>query len=132
MPRKAQQKTEPAAMPAEATPAAPSVSKPQAVRVALIANPEKSPKEIVAWLKAQGLEATSAYVSGIKFHMAQKAQGQRKQKAAAAPAPEATGPAVPKDAVSLWLLQKAKKLAAQFSNIQEAKQAMDALAQILD
>ena len=37
-----------------------------------------------------------------------------------------------KDAVSLGLLQKAKKLAAQFGSIEEAKQAIDALAQLMD
>ena len=57
----------------------------------------------------------------------------KKAKAAPAPTPEAAaGPVVPKDAVSLGLLQKAKKLAAQFTSIKEAKAAMDALAQILD
>ena len=39
---------------------------------------------------------------------------------------------MPKDAVSLGLLQKAKKLAAQFSSIKEAKAAIDALAQLMD
>ena len=52
-------------------------------------------------------------------------------RAPAAPAPEA-GPAVPKDAVSLGLLQKAKKLAAQFGSIKEAKLAIDALSQLMD
>jgi hypothetical protein len=79
-------------------------------------------------LKAQGVEVTPAYVSNIKFQLGIK--GKRNAKAAAA-APEA-GPVVPKDAVSLGLLQKAKKLAAQFSSIKEAKAAIDALAQILD
>jgi hypothetical protein len=51
----------------------------------------------------------------------------------AAPAPtEAAVPVVPKDAVSLGLLTKAKKLASQFSSIKEAKAAIDALAQIMD
>jgi hypothetical protein len=47
-------------------------------------------------------------------------------------APNATAPAVPQDAVSLGLLQKAKKLAAQLGGIQTAKAAMDALSQLMD
>ena len=45
--------------------------------------------------------------------------------------PEA-GPVVAKDAVSVGLLVKAKKLAAQFGSIEEAKAALNALAQLLD
>jgi hypothetical protein len=57
----------------------------------------------------------------------------RKKRRAVAAAPEAAaGPVVPKDAVSLGLLQKAKKLAAQLGGIKEAKAAIDALAQIMD
>ncbi len=48
------------------------------------------------------------------------------------PTTEAAAPTLPKDAVSLALLQKAKKLASQFGSIKEAKAAIDALAQILD
>jgi hypothetical protein len=39
---------------------------------------------------------------------------------------------VPEDAVSLGLLQKAKKLAAQFGSIKEARQAIDAWARVMD
>ena len=133
MPRKAKA-AEPEAKPTEATPAeatpeAPRGAKTAVVKEAVKAHRRKSPKEIAELLKAQGVEVTAAYVSNIKFQLGIK--GKRKAKAAA-PAPEAAAPVVPKDAVSLGLLQKAKKLAAQFSNIQEAKAAMDALAQILD
>ncbi len=41
-------------------------------------------------------------------------------------------PVVAKDAVSVGLLVKAKKLAAQFGSIEEAKAALNALAQLLD
>jgi hypothetical protein len=133
MPRKAKA-AEPEAKPTEATPTeatpeAPRGAKTAVVKEAVKAHRRKSPKEIAELLKAQGVEVTAAYVSNIKFQLGIK--GKQKAKAAA-PAPEAAAPVVPKDAVSLGLLQKAKKLAAQFSNIQEAKAAMDALAQILD
>ena len=100
-----------------------------AIRKALSDNPGKPLKEISAMLKEEGFDASSTYISKIKSRM----QGKRmKRKKAAAPAPEAAAPALPKDAVSLGLLQKAKKLAAQFSSIKEAKAAIDALAQLLD
>ena len=55
----------------------------------------------------------------------------RKKVAVSAAAPEAAL-VVPKDAVSVGLLVKAKKLAAQFGSIEEAKAALNALAQLLD
>lgn len=103
-------------------------AKTQAVRQALSDNPRKSPKEISEMLKERGVNATAKYVSTIKTKM----RGKGKKKAKAAPAPEAAAPVVPKDAVSVGLLQKAKKLAAQLGGIKEAKAAIDALAQILD
>jgi hypothetical protein len=39
---------------------------------------------------------------------------------------------VPKDAVSMGLLVKAKKLVAQFSSVKEAKDAIAALSQLMD
>ena len=76
----------------------------------------------------QGFETSANYVSGVKAKMGGK---KRKVKAAAAPEAAAT-PVVPKDAISIGLLQKAKKLAAQLGGIKEAKAAIDALALILD
>ena len=106
-------------------------AKTQTVRQALSDHSQKSPKEISEMLKEQGVEATADYVSRIKFKM--KGKGKRKAKAAVAPAPEAAAaPAVPKDAISIGLLQKAKKLAKELGGIKEAKAAIDALAQILD
>ena len=132
MPRKAKV-TEPEATPVEATPELPRGAKAQAIRDALKANPGKEPREIVAVLKEQGMEVTNAAVSMAKFNM--KENRKKKAKVASAPVTEATkvaAPALPKDAVSLALLQKAKKLASQFGSIKEAKAAIDALAQILD
>ena len=134
MPRKATAKTEatePEVQTAEATPEAPRGSKTAAVKAALKVHPRKGPKEIAELLQADGWDVKAQLVSVVKS--AQKA----KKKAKAAPAPArateaAAAPALPKDAVSLALLQKAKKLAAQLGGIHEAKQAIDALAQILD
>jgi hypothetical protein len=58
-------------------------------------------------------------------------KAKKRKKAAPAPAAEAA-PVVPKDAVSIGLLQRAKKLAAQLGGIKEAKAAIDALSQLMD
>ena len=123
MPRKAKT-TEPEAASAKKQPHG---AKTAAIKQALIANPTKSPKEIAEMVTEQGFETTANYVSGVKA----KFGGKKKVKAAAAPEASAA-PAVPKDAISIGLLQKAKKLAAQLGGIKEAKAAIDALAQILD
>ena len=104
-------------------------AKTLAIRQALSNNPKTPLKEVSAMLKEQGIDASAAYISKIKSKM----QGKRKKrKKAAAPAPEAAPPAAPKDAVSMGLLQKAKRLAAQLGSIKEAKAAIDALARLLD
>lgn len=123
-----------AEVPTEASPSPPAaaaapVNKTQAVREYLAKHRTATPKEISAALKAQGVEVSSTYVSGIKCQVNRK-PGSRKQ-AKPAPAPEAV-PAVPSDAVSLGLLQKAKKLAAQLGGVKAAKAAIDALSQLMD
>jgi hypothetical protein len=56
-----------------------------------------------------------------------------RSKAKAAPAAEeAAGPVVPKDAVSVALLVKAKKLVQELGGVKEAKIALNALAQLMD
>jgi hypothetical protein len=128
MPRKFKA-TEPEAKPVESASEAPWGAKTVAIKQVLIANPTKSSSEIVELLKEQGFETTANYVRTMKT----KLKGKRKKKAAPAPAPEAEAASVvPKDAVSIGLLQRAKKLAAQLGGIKEAKTAIDALAQILD
>ena len=103
--------------------------KTKAIKKALKANKDKTPKEIAELVTASGIPTTAGQVSNVKSILASK----KKAKAAPAAAPEAAaGPVVAKDAVSIGLLQKAKKLAAQLGGIKEAKAAMDALAQILD
>jgi len=53
------------------------------------------------------------------------------KKAAPVAAPEA-GPVVPKDAVSVGLLIKAKKLVQELGGVKQAKTALNALAQLMD
>jgi hypothetical protein len=125
MPRKAKA-TEPEAQPAEET----KGTKTAAIKAALKANPKKTNKEISELLNADGWDAKATYISVVKSNL----KGKKKKKAKAAPAPEAeaAAPALPKDAVSIGLLQKAKKLAVQLGGIKQAKSAMDALAQLMD
>ncbi len=103
-----------------------------AIKEALKAHKDKSPKEIAEIVTASGITTLAWQVSNVKSILANKKK--MKSASAVAPATEtvAAAPAVAKDAVSLALLQKAKKLAAQFSSIKEAKQALDALCQLLD
>ena len=129
MPKKAKA-TEPEAKPVEATKEQPKGSKTAAVKKALKANPTKGPKEISELLQAEGWDIKAQLVGVVKSAMKAK---RKKAKAAPAPAPEvAAAPAVPKDAVSVGLLVKAKKLAAQFSSIKEANDALAALSQLMD
>jgi len=114
--------------PVEAAPEVAPVNKTEAIKAALKANTKSTPKEISEMLKAQGVDASPGYVSTIKTNLKAK---KKAKKAAAAPAPEA-GPVVPKDAVSVGLLVKAKKLVKELGGVKEAKNALNALAQLLD
>lgn len=114
-------------MPKKSTTDAPRGAKTAAIKDALRANPTMTAKEIAELMKEQGFETTANYVGTLKAKMGGKKK-RRKKAVAAAPA----APALPKDAVSIGLLQKAKKLAAQFGSIKEARAAIDALSQLMD
>ena len=105
----------------------------KAIKKALKTHKDKSPKEIAELLTASGITTLAWQVSNIKSILSNKKK-KVKVTPAHAPAAEtaAAAPALPKDAISVALLQKAKKLASQFGSIKEAKAAIDALAQILD
>jgi hypothetical protein len=129
MPRKAKT-TEPEAKSEAASEAKPvRGEKTKAIKQALKANKDKSPKEIAEIVTASGIPTTAGQVSNVKSLLASK----RKAKAAPAPAAEeAAGPVVPKDAVSVALLVKAKKLVQELGGVASAKQALNALAQLMD
>ena len=133
MPKKAKVKTEAEATEDKSLETAATEAKPArgaktaAVKAALKAHKNKSPKEIAELLTASGIPTTAGQVSNIKSLLA------RKRKAKAEPAAEeTTGPVVPKDAVSVALLVKAKKLVRELGGVKEAKAALNALAQLLD
>lgn len=127
MPR-GQKTAEPKSKPVEATPETSRGTKTGAIKAALNAHPKKQPKEIAELLNAEGWDVKPQRVSVVKSAM--KAEKEAK-KAAPPPTPEAA-PAVPKDAVSLALLCRAKKLVQELGGIKEAKTALNALAQLLD
>jgi len=112
--------------PVEAAPEAPRGSKTAAIKAALKANRDKLPKEIAELMNAEGWDVTAQRISVVKSALKAK-----KKKAASAPEPEAA-PEVPKDAVSVGLLVKAKKLVKELGGVKEAKAALNALAQLLD
>ena len=133
MPRKSKATTEAEATEEKTLETPPTEAKPArgaktaAVTAALKAHKDKSPKEIAELLTASGIPTTAGQVSNIKSLLA------RKRKVKAAPVAEETaGPVVPKDAVSVALLVKAKKLVQELGGVNEAKAALNAFAQLLD
>ena len=102
-------------------------AKTAAIKQALKTHKNNSPKEIAELLTASGLTTTAGQVSNVKSLLASK----RKAKAASA-AVEAAAPAVPADAISLAALQAAKKLIQELGGVANAKQALNALGQLLD
>ena len=126
MPRKPKAR-EPEAKPVEAAPGTARGAKTAAIKAALKANPKKGPSEIAELLKAEGWDVKPQNVSVVKSAMKKG----KKKKAAPAPKPD-TAPVVPKDAVSVGLLVKAKKLVQELGGVKEAKNALNALAQLLD
>lgn len=103
-------------------------AKTKAIKAALKAHKDKSPKEIAEIVSAAGIPTTAGQVSNVKSILAAK---KKAKKAAPAAAPEAA-PALAKDAVSVALLVKAKKLVQELGGVKEARTALNALAQLMD
>lgn len=106
-------------------------TKAQAMRDALASDPKGMPRDIAERLSAEGWNVTAKEVSQAKFLL--KARKKKGKKKAAAKVTEAVpAAAVPADLVSVAALQKAKKLVHELGGLGEAKQALAALAQLLD
>jgi len=107
----------------------PKVNKTQVIRDYLAENPDTAPKEVAATLSKQGLSVTANYVSTIKTNMKAKGKGKKKVAAKKKAAPKKKAA----DAkILLSALMEAKKLAAKLGGIEQAKQAINALAQLTD
>lgn len=120
--------------PASETGQAPT-TKAQAMRDALASDPKGMPKDIAERLSAQGWNVTAKEVSQAKFLLkARGKKGKKKgtRKAAVKVAEAVPAAAVPADLVSVAALQKAKKLVHELGGLGQAKQALAALAQLLD
>ncbi|NLF68648.1 MAG: hypothetical protein GX575_06270 [Candidatus Anammoximicrobium sp.] len=105
-----------------------TLTKAQAVRNYLKANPQAGPTEIAAALKDQGMEMTTNYVSNIKFQMG--ITKNRKKPPAAAPKSVAAQQPAAGDQISLAALLEAKKLTEKLGGVDAAKRAILALAQL--
>ena len=118
----------------EAAPEAdqPKVTKAQAIRDALAADPKGMPKDIADQLTAEGWNVAANEVSQAKYLLKVAKKKKRQQKAAAKAAEAVPVAAVPADLVSVAALQKAKKLIQELGGVKEAKQALAALSQLLD
>lgn len=104
-------------------------AKTAAIKAALKAHKDKSPKEIAEIVTAAGITTTAGQVSNVKSILAAK---KKAKKAAEPAAEEAAAPELPKDAVSVGLLVKAKKLVKELGGVKEARTALNALAQLMD
>lgn len=108
-------------------------TKAQSIRDALTAEPKAMPKDIADKLTSQGVNVTANEVSQAKYQL-KIAKKKRRQKAAshAVGAAPSAAAATAGDLVSVAALQKAKKLVQELGGVKEAKQALVALAQLLD
>ena len=108
----------------------PEVNKTQAVKDYLRQNPGALPVAVSEALKAHGVDVDPKYVSNIKFKLGIK----KRRKKAVAKGEGATPAAAvaPTDMISVAALQKAKKLVQEIGGVQQAKQALIALGQLLD
>jgi hypothetical protein len=112
----------PVEKPAAAAPApAAEVNKTKAIKKYLAAHPKEAPAAVATALTAQGVSVSASYVSATKFKM--KAARRAARKAAPAQAPAS-------DTISLAALLEAKKLIAKLGSVEQAKQAIAALAQL--
>jgi hypothetical protein len=127
MPRTKKSVVEPAAPEAGNQP---EVNKTKAVRDYLKQNPGALPVAVSEALKAQGVDVNPKYVSNVKFKL-----GIKKRRTKAVAKGEGATPAAavaPTDMISVAALQKAKKLVQEIGGVQQAKQALAALGQLLD
>jgi len=112
----------------------PKANKTQVIKEYLAANPHTAPKDVAAALNEQGLDVTPNYVSTIKTNMKSKGKGKKvaaKKKVVVrkkvAPKKQAAS-----DEISLSALLEAKKLAGKLGGVEQAKNAISALAQLTD
>ncbi len=122
------------------------LNKTQVIEKALAASPDKGPTQISKELTAKGIEVSSAYVSTIKTNLkaktatstaaapiAAKKKTTTKKKVAKKKATKKQAPkAAPATSISYDQLLLAKQMAQQLGGAEKAKEALVALAQLMD
>ncbi len=103
------------------------VNKSQEIRDYAAANNTTSPKIIVAALQEKGIPVTSQFVSTILSTAKQGKKKKKKKKSLKT----ATAPASSSSGVSMKGLLAAKKFLESFSNAKEAREALNAIDQLL-
>ena len=93
-------------------------TKSQAIRDQLSVTPDAATKDIIATLKARGINVSGQMVSTLKATARGGAKKPRRKKAGA------------NDKLDLDMLVRAKKLTDQFGGIEKAQEALDALAKL--
>lgn len=115
-----------------AAPAADKVNKTLAVKEYQAAHPDAGRTEISMALREQGIDVTPAYVSGIRVKLKVKKRKKRAARQAAPGSPAAAAGQAADDSVSLDSLRKAKALVRELGGVDQARQALKALATLLD
>jgi len=95
--------------------------KSRAIREYFEAHPEATPRQVVTALEKQGTHVTEGLVSNIKYSL-------RRKQAGGATARGSNGST--NGSLSFEQLAQAKRLAAAFGGIEQAKHALDMLAQL--
>lgn len=115
-------------------------NKSAAIRDYVTANPEAKPPEIVAAMKAQGIDVSTAFVSTVKSKTVGKSAKKKGRKKAGRPkgttkAAVAAAPAARssngQSNVSVDQLLKAKKLVGDLGGVSQARAALEALERIV-
>lgn len=99
------------------------INKSAEIRDFLNANPKASPAEAAAKLSRKGMKVTAGYISVVKSNMKKKAKGTTLSR---------TRPSKKSPDVTYESMIKAKSLMKEAGGLEEAKQALDALARLLD
>lgn len=114
------------------------VNKSQEIRDYYAANPKAKPLEVVAAMKSKGIVVTAQFVSTVKSTSKKKTTRSKSPVSASAKksAPAKRGPrkaSLKADgAISLDSLIKAKQLVDEMGGVDEARNALAALEQLMD
>jgi hypothetical protein len=127
------------------------VNRTQAIKDYLAQNPDAMPKATAEDLQKQGVEVSAQHVSAVKHSLKKEAEAAPAMAPPEEPTPAeraprkkvrrkkvrrkkkvAAEPQAADDKISLSALKEAKKLAERLGGIEQAKEALSALAQLTD